>query len=383
MKEYLKAAIIEQINRGLYLKRLIPHPLKYSELSSLADRCSRIIDDNIEQLKYLLQELDGRDKNDIKDVYRGFRICVWQIERVEYFGITALYYQTPEIEYLNKLIFKIHREINLPLTPPSVACISNDYYYFHNFTNIIFVPIGESNFLLHLPDVFHEIGHEVLYNKDKELRLEKVNECYLKAINVITTYYRNLLTRKMHETGPEDIPRAIMHIHSQWKDYWIEEFFSDLFACYTLGPAYVWAHLHLTAKKSEDIYRFSTFLPQRHPSDDSRMKMLITALNNLGFKKEAISLLSKWNNMPFAFNIQPVVEYQYAYPENLIKEIANIFLEGLKESSFSVVTPESLNQLDQSNIIKLLNEAWKLFWSNPDTFRHIEEESIKKLKSVL
>ena len=383
MKEYLRATIMEQINRGLYLKKLIPHPLEYPELSSLADRCGRIIDENIQQLKYLLQELEERHENDIRDIYRGFRICARHIELVEYFGIPALYYQTPELGYLNKLIFKIHKEINLPLTPPSVACISTRYYYFHRFTNVIFVPTGESNFLLHLPDVFHEIGHEVLYNKENELRLAKVNESYREAISVITKYYQGLLTRKMRETGPEEIPRTIMHIHSQWKDYWVEEFFCDLFACYTLGPAYAWSHLHLTAKKSEDIYEFSSFLPQKHPSDDSRMKMLMIGLDNIGFSSGAASILSKWKNMPFVAGIQPVVEYQYAYPKELLGEIADLFLTGLKESNFSIVSLGKLEQLDQNSIVKLLNEAWSLFWNDSEAFRDWEEKTVQKLKSTL
>jgi len=383
MKDYFKAIILEQINRGLRLKELVPHPLRYAELSSLADRCSRIIDANIQQLTFLLKELDKRDENDTRDIFRGIRRCAREIELVEYFGISALYYETPEIGYLNKLVFQIHQEINLPLTPPSVACISTKYYYFNPFTNVIFVPVGESRFLLHLPDVFHEIGHEVLSSKENELRLKKVNESYSMAIKKITDYYHDLLTRKARETGPRTIPMLIAHIHSQWKTYWINEFFSDLFALYTLGPAYAWSHFHLVTKKSEDVYEFSPILPQSHPSDDSRMRMLAIGLDKLGFKDEAMSILSKWNGMPFVVNTRPVVEYQYAYTNNLMNEIAELFLMGLRESQFSIVSPEKLETQNPDSIVSLLNEAWALFWNNPDAFRDWEEKTIQKLKSII
>jgi hypothetical protein len=383
MKEYFKAIILEQINRGLRLKELIPHPLKYSELSSLADRCSRTINDNIQQLKFLLEELDKRDENDIRDIFRGIRRCVREIELIEYFGISALYYETPEIEYLNKLVFRIHQEINLPLTPPSVACISTKYYYFHPFTNVIFVPVGESRFLLHLPDMFHEIGHEVLLSKENEIKLKKIDESYSTAIKIITDYYQKLLTRKARETGPKTIPLIIAHIHSQWKTHWINEFFSDLFALYTLGPAYAWSHFHLTTKKSEDVYEFSQILPQSHPSDDSRMRMLVIGLEKLGFKNEVVSVLSKWNDIPLVVNTQPVIEYQYAYPNELMNEIAELFLMGLRESEFSIVSPEKLERQNADSIINLLNETWEVFWNDPNTFRNWEERSIQKLKSIL
>jgi hypothetical protein len=374
---------MEQINRGLSLKKLIPHPLTYSELESLADRCSRIIDKNISDLEYLLRELDRREENNIRDIFRGFRRCVRKIEEVEYFGVSALYYQTPEIGYLNKLIYKSHQEINLPLTPPAVACISTNYYYFQPTTNVIFVPVGESEFLLHLPDAFHEIGHEVLFNKESDLRLEKLNGTYTEAILTLTNYYQKLLTQKKRETGPKDIPRLIEHTHSQWKGYWIQEFFCDLFGLYTLGPAYAWTHLHLTSKISDDIYKFSFILPQTHPSDDARMTMLLVGLRLLGFEDEATTISSVWDSLPFRAATQPVPEYQYAYPIDLMNDLASLFLNGLKETKFSIVSPEKLKSLPEGSIVKLLNEAWNTFWNNPSKFREWEVESIQKLKNTV
>ncbi|MHA1227406.1 MAG: hypothetical protein ACTSPV_11740 [Candidatus Hodarchaeales archaeon] len=382
MKGYLRAIILEQINRALCLKNLI-YPVKYQELEVLAERCTNIIDTIIHQLRLLLSELENRNEHDIRDIQRALRRHVREIEIVESYGVSALYYANDEIRYMNRLIHKIHKEINIPLSKPSVACISTRYYYFHPFTNVIFVPVGESNFILHLPDAFHEMGHYVLYNRENTLRLRGVNKKYNMAIRKITEYYQKLLTQKIRETGPEETPRLIMHIHSQWKEYWINEFFCDLFALYILGPAYAWSHLHLTIKKSEDVYKFSTILPQTHPSDDSRMRMLLIGLNRLGFHNEASLILSKWNSMPLVLNTEPAVEYQYAYPEDLMKEVAELFLEGLEEGNFPITSPDNLKEQNSNSIIRILNDAWTLFWENPDTFRVWEEKTIQKIKSVV
>jgi hypothetical protein len=210
-----------------------------------------------------------------------------------------------------------------------------------------------------------------------------LNKKYDEVIDKITKYYQELLSKKIRETGPERIPMIIEHVHSQWKDYWIDEFFSDLFALYTLGPAYAWSHLHISTKKSEDIYDFSTILPQRHPSDDSRMKMLIIGLNLLGFEDMAIVISEKWQNLPIVANFQPGIYYQYGYPENLMKEIAQLIYEGLKNSGFSIISPIELTKCKEDSIIKLLNESWSEFWKKPDEFRKLEEEKIKKLKLSL
>lgn len=374
--EYLKALVVEQINRGRRLKKLIPHPLQYVELERLADTCIRVIDNNIEILGVIFRTLENGC--DIREAFRRFRNCLREIEWIEYFGISALYYQTKEIGYLNKLIFKIHQEVNLPLVPPSVACISTEHYYYHGFTNVIFVPIGESEFLLHLPDFFHELGHAVLFKRD-ETNLQHIKSTFNKATNLIAKHYQEVHQRKERETGPEAIIWIIRHIHSQWSD-WIEEFFSDLFALYTLGPAYAWSHLHLTLKRSSNIYRFSKYLPLGHPSDDARMKLLNIGLELLEFKECSEKIMKEWKNMPLSVVAKPIPEYQYAYPDDLMNELAKLFLKGLADSNFVIIQPERLQKLGNDSIVKLLNDAWTMFWQNPDNYRSWEEGKIQDIK---
>lgn len=383
IKDYLKSHIKEQIERSLYLKSLIPRPIHYPELTGLVDRCSRILDENIKYLRYLLNELEMRDdSDDIRDLYRSFRVAYRNIETIEYFGIPALHFQSDDVKFLNKLIFTIQNEINLPFVAPSVACFSNRYYWIHGITNVIFMPIGEASSLLHLPDIFHELGHATLYNKDNDIRLEEIKNIYKEMIDLITDYYEKLLAKKERKTGPQEILFLIKHIHSQWKK-WINEFFSDLFACYSLGPAYVWAHLHLILKKSDDVYKFEKLLiPQSHPSDDSRMKMMEIGLRLNNFNTDTDEIIRTWNSMPFVTSSTPIHEYQYAYPKPLMEKIAELMLDGMKKSGFSILTPDELRKLDESNIRKILNDAWKEFWKNPN-YIEWEKNTLDGLKRTI
>jgi hypothetical protein len=113
------------------------------------------------------------------------------------------------------------------------------------------------------------------------------------------------------------------------------------------------------------------------------MKMLIIGLNLLGFEDMAIVISEKWQNLPIVANFQPGIYYQYGYPENLMKEIAQLIYEGLKNSGFSIISPIELTKCKEDSIIKLLNESWSEFWKKPDEFRKLEEEKIKKLKLSL
>lgn len=382
MSNYLKAIVLEQKDRALCLKNMI-HPIRYQELSGLAERCTIIIDGILSGLGALQQELDNPDQNDSREIMRKLRRRAREIQMVESQGISVLSYINDDIRYMNDLIFLIHNEINLPLPRPSVACIcapTTTYYSFHPFTNVIFVPVGEARFLLHLPDAFHELGHYVLFSRENTLRLKEIGDRYDIAIKRITEHYQELVNKKSRDTGPASIIDLLKLIHYQWKEYWINEFFCDLFALYTLGPAYAWAHVHLTIKTSEDVYEFSKMLPQSHPSDDSRMRMLIIGLNRLGFSSEAKLIFSKWNDIPAVNTTEPLVEYQYAYPAKLMEEIADLFLTGLREGNFEIISPDKLEKMNPDSVVKTLNEAWSSFWNNPEEYRSWEEKCIEKLK---
>lgn len=91
----------------------------------------------------------------------------------------------------------------------------------------------------------------------------------------------------------------------------------------------------MTTKKSENVYEFSLILPRSHPSDDARMKMLAIALRKIGLGNKASAILSKWNEIPLVANTQPVTEYQYAYPDDLMNELADLFLNSLKAAELA------------------------------------------------
>jgi hypothetical protein len=378
MKEYLVAIIHETIERALFLKDKMRLPLVYPELGGLANRCKTILDERIGSLRQLLELLEA-DKVDIRYAWLRVRDIIREIEWTESYGIPPLYYQSEEVGLLNSLIFRIHKEINLQLESPSVACLSDKYYYTALFVNVIFVPLSESDCILHLPDLYHEIGHYVSSHRRDERKLESLSKKYQEAFNFVTDYYNNLSTQKRRENAPEEIIFLIKRIHSHWK-YWIEEFFCDLFALYVLGPAFAWSHLHYCVKKPENIYQLSKILPQTHPSDEARIRMLQIALKRIGFDSESQAIENKWKTIMTPFG-SPLVEYQYAYPNLLLEQIANTILEGIKASEFCIATVDEISNEKQDKIGNKLNTAWKIFWTvKPEEFRCWEKQTLDQLR---
>ena len=222
----------------------------------------------------------------------------------------------------------------------------------------------------------------MLVNMESVLKLKPVRDNYYLAFSRVTDYYNQLLRTKRREFGPEEISIIVEWIHSQWKS-WINEFFCDLFALYTVGPAYAWSHLHLTTKRSDDIHELTILQKQTHPSDESRMRILIHGLRSLGFDKEAEKISSRWVNMAGYWGL-PSAEYQYAYPNSLLMEITKLILEALRESGFSAVSHVTLTNDNGSEIRVMLNEAWEVFWkSKPKEFRSWEEKRVAALRECL
>jgi hypothetical protein len=90
MRAYLESIILEQINRAEELKKKIHYPLKYPELSGLAERCTLILDEQINILRELKRELQSRENCDIRDIFREVRLCILEISLLEYYGIPPL-----------------------------------------------------------------------------------------------------------------------------------------------------------------------------------------------------------------------------------------------------------------------------------------------------
>jgi hypothetical protein len=216
---------------------------------------------------------------------------------------------------------------------------------------------------------------------ETELRLKGVKEAFQSCVSKVNDYYINVLRAKTREDGPREILLIIERIHNNWES-WIQEFFCDLFALYTLGPAYAWSHLHLTTKKSKDIHQLSVPLEQSHPSDESRMRMLIEGLKITNFGGEAEAIRKKWDAVT-GFWAQPSSYYQYAYPNELLREIAILALDGLQKSGFLIASNKILKDAGRAMEVRsILNEAWQRFWNSPyEEFRVWEESRIQNLRN--
>jgi hypothetical protein len=183
-------------------------------------------------------------------------------------------------------------------------------------------------------------------------------------------------SRKSRSRGPVELSDYLDVWERSWID-WTVEFFCDLFAVYTAGPAFVWAHLHLCAKLSEDLYFVPTFEPCTHPADHARMQTMLLGLRLNDFEDAAHDIEMHWEKLCNNSSIKAEPEYQRCYPTSLLQLIATKAYEGIKGMNCSVISPRS-----SQPITGLLNQAWNEFWRSPKTYSTWEQKANKELRAL-
>src|SRR5205085_7632074 len=84
-------------------------------------------------------------------------------------------------------------------------------------------------------------------------------------------------------------PTQMVHTLECWVRSWVSwsvEFLCDLFGALTVGPAFAWSHLHVSAKRGGNPFAVPSFAPTSHPPDAARMSVLLKALTRSGFTAE-------------------------------------------------------------------------------------------------
>lgn len=371
---YLTAAIGQARERARVLKAKIPRPVRAAELVALQRLCEDRIDAVIHQLDDLLTDPVILMRDVLRERIRIFRRTLGELSQLETTAVAALSRIHDDDIFLNKLVFQIHREINYPLSPPTITCLSRGYFSIYPSLHLLEVPLAESDFLLHLPDLYHEIAHPLIATANQP-KVEPFQRELGKFLFAVADYFEAERARNLRATGPTGYFAQVLDSLERYWIGWATELFCDLFATYTLGPAYAWAHFHLTAGHEGDPYAVRLTRAMSHPPDQARMEAMLLGLDRLGFQKEAAKIQQTWGALVNATGAVQSPVYRKACPQRLLEHAAVHALEGTREMGCLVV-----NENTSGEIHGLLNAAWDEFWSSPDEYARWERERMLVLR---
>ncbi len=371
---YLSVAIRQAQERARILKAKIPNPVGFKDFIALQQLCEERIDQVISQLEYLVTDPVILMKDVLKQRIRFFRRALEDLSWLETTAILTLTRPHPDDLFLNRLVFEIHKEIRYPLTPPTATCTSRDYFSTIPSLRLLQVPPAEADFLLHLPDLYHELGHPLIVIPNNP-KIEPFQHELAKFLTIIAQHYEEARAAAARETGPRDYRDfELRHFERSWFK-WAIELFCDLFATYTLGPAYAWAHFHLTAKREVDPFDVRPFKNLSHPPDQARMEAILAGLDLLNLQDQAKPIQQKWESLCAATGVKPNPTYRKACPKHILQQAAIHALEGTRKIGCRTVAPRTADQVHT-----LLNSAWDKLWASPDEYHQWERDIMAQLK---
>lgn len=361
MNKYLNGTILEMLERVKTLKTKIPVntlPLEFSQLVVTANNELDKIITNLERLHIPTNETSTKA---LQYQLTALQNTVLEIDHIENFVIASLNRWSPEDKTLLEIISKICKEIRYPLLPPVVSRLSQNYYSFSPKFNLLAVPLLESEFLLHIPDLYHELAHQLIMTKNHpgvtsfQTSLGSFN-------SFVLNYFDQQIAEYQKNNGREFV-RQLDVFRASWIEAWSTEMFCDLFAAYTSGPAFAWAHLHLCVKRANNPFETPEYYVSSHPADDARMQAILFGLEHIGFKNDVKMVREHWQMYVDVSGGTIESKFKMAFPKHILEHCSMLALEGTKAIKCQIATREST-----SEIYSTLNLAWQKFINDPSDY---------------
>lgn len=370
--DYLSAASAQLIERARRLTALIPRNLPRA-YDVLAARSRGKLNSAIVQLQRLTNKANLESAGTLLLRVRAFRRIVAELDVLETTAIAALNRAEKNDHRLNGLLERIAAEIAYPLISPVTTSLSKGYFYIYPEIGLLFVPLAEAHFLLHLADLYHELAHPLLSERNDPL-IEPFQTCFSEALGYCLEHTRNELIKVERSRGPESFRFFLRAWEASWAKFWVTEFFCDIFAACAVGPAYGWSHLHLSLKRGGDPFSVPLVSSSSHPSDDARMRAILLTLERIRFSEDATKIAGAWKIATTGLGYREEPEYRLCYPDTLLLRLVEAAVRGTQELGIKFASPTKIGAT-----ARLLNEAWKRFWSDPSGFSEWEKVAAKKL----
>lgn len=369
MNEYFEGAVSQLLERTRQLCDLIPDGLG-REVAALEVACRDRLKMVGQRLRLLRDRPELREPGNQRERMRLFRRVRGELDHLESVAVTALCRWNAEDRWMNQIADCLAGEVRYPLPTPVVSCASQRYFHTYPDLRLVCVPLAEGRFLLHLPDLYHELAHSLLEFED-DAGLAGFQARHVEAVSEAHRYLADELRKENAGLGPETFKRYLMTWIGCWLS-WAIEFFCDLYAVYMVGPAFAWSHLHLAASVGTDPFKVPLVTTTAHPPDAARMTAMLLVLDRLGFDEERAAIEHRWEEYLALSGSEASPEYRRCFPKELVSRVEGLAFEGTRALGCDIVRQEM-----KGSGRLLLNEAWRVFWRTPREYVEWEQRAVR------
>ncbi len=260
---------------------------------------------------------------------------------------------------MTRYVGKLAKEINWPGQAPIVSTSSDAGYMTFIGFYLIEVPAGEDQSLLALPDLIHEMGH-ILLEENRSLFLND----FLKSLG------------KYVSEGKDASGKAIdQALYSQWEEYWVKEFVSDMIATYVTGAVFGYQHIRLCSGYPARAFRGAV----THPADDARARGAVAVLRKMGQNAAADDVEQRWQDYIKSTGEKKTAKYDTEVPDVLIDALASSVVDACSKLG---IRPWTAPQMANDSV-GMMQEAWKRFNADPAAFEKWETDRLNQLWTEL
>ena len=316
----------------------------------------------------MLADPDLEDPQYGTNYFRDYRQVARLVQALENLPVLVLRrFSGPDLA-VTALMRAICTEIGYPFTAPICSSISSQYYWTMPDMDLVFVPSLEPDHLLGLADIYHELGHIVLFRE--RLRLE------YPALAMVDKFYDQIIANAQSGNWPQQSLIEVEQFRHRWRQSWLLEFSSDLIATYLVGPAFGWCNIRTSTNLGGDLFGGN----ESHPADDARAEAIAMMLEYGGHAESATTIRGRWAELIALSNESKPPRYELAYPPDLVRELAEFIGVGCQALGLKAWTTSSQGT---APVTYAVNEAWREFRERPATFGEYERESLSKILAVV
>lgn len=367
---FFKAEVYDTYNRCIELEVKLGKSALPEQVKEYASEIKARLNEVKLKLNDLLSDPNLGHEFLIRQQLFGYNRLYESLSLLESYPITVLSRYNEDDLYFYNLIRLFSKNINYTHISPLATSFCMTHHASQPHSNLIIIPFIDRKFLLDLPFILHELGHIIFHLNENEFSNDFIHDL------------RKNIQQEKKRVDLEDRASKYKELYNDlqsiWEDSWVKEFVSDLIATYLLGPAYVWAYIRLCNRFSINIYYPGRLdmLQSGHPSDEARMRSILKMLDTLNIDSSRIR--EHWNEYSNKYCGKPPQEYEYCYPDHLLKSIIENVIKGCKAIGLKCYTDQKDDDAD-NNLILLVNHSMEKFIEDPEGYHDWELDKINKI----
>lgn len=300
-----------------------------------------------------------------KNFYHKYKRLSELAQAIDEGPLFALSRFRAEDRFLTAVVRKACRAVKYPDDTPICAAMSSQYYCAMTEMDLILVPHGEATHLLGWADLYHELGHFIA-SRNEAVVIRPLME-------LVSNHFEGAIEQAHRQGWSAASIEELRQFRNLWLGDWIVEFACDLFATFATRLSFAWSNLRLCARMSTDV--FGTI--KSHPADAARTQAIFEMLALVSDGTDKTFIEDRWRELIGTIGAVEPHSFRMAYPETLLKALAQQSKDSFERLGLKAYTPNSCAIAD------LLNEAWRRFQSDPESYADWERNEVGELRKQL